>query len=1270
MNVLQRLMKSETWTGHKLQGRMKINGLNISIENKKGSVRRGVDKDGHEWSVKMNYSYGRIRSSIGADGDLLDVYVGPDKNSRRVFVVHQNDPTTGKYDEDKVMLFFPTPEEAKKAYLSQYDRPGFFGEMDETDIDTFKEHALDKKNHGKKLVIRRAKNPELEVGIKVEMEHTDDPEEAKKIALDHLKENPKYYSKLLAAGLVDEKDALDEAKRQGLKKSNDPKKTVAIDFDGVINSYTSGWKGAGETDDPVRGAGEAINKMIDLGYNIVIYSTRASDPLGKKTIVKYLSDIGVEPEGIEVTDKKPIADAYLDDRAVTFDGDWDGALEKLKTFKPWMQKSREWQNHKYIKKIGNKYFYTEEEIRNFSLQKRSDGFYYMDETKITNDPEKARQFVEKVREHKPAERTVQVGEKVQIKTDHRGSIGRGVVGVVKEIGEDFARVMDAAGRVFRVPTDALVFARSMTIEFNELRKSDNGDNHLVTKKIIVRRKGTSYQLTTHVNPDKDNHSPEKKKIRYVVKKPAKPIVHSKGETDSEILSREIEGRENQPYGINFGKTPEALAKHGFPANLPLKMYSGAVRKVMDEKHDLTKDQVLAVQEALKKPVAVLQSATSADRLVFVTDVLDDEGRPIVCAIMPDGNFYGRQANIITSIYGRNNFASFMEHQKELVIESDKERLDGLLSSVGRKQYPGALTGEPSKDKYTDDGKIVKSVRYVVALLQKARKSPKLVPERRTITRDGKTFQTTLWVLPGESGPAQGGLDFEAEPERNVGEDLDGRLEIAFKQANPKTKEGFFNALAQQLGSDKELQDEFVRRFKINAALPLPERKAHIMDQLTDEFWKQKTAHKDRTEAYRRSNDDKKKTSTSRAIAEIEKMATEADDAMQEQIKQRDDSDKILPGEQMPRKDLEAFKRRMDKEKADRDEWHRTHKDPPKVVEPEWSTLEGQNVLRIEGSKFVAAPVTGKKNASRFVVFNIDERKELAQISNKEVNSWLRKQYENEKENEEEKPNKTRQKDAYEKERSRMSGKDTDATLARIRHDVMFRKPYVGKTGAKLMGYEWPNVEVEEVDKRGEVVIRRYSDWDAADINSMTGRKFVHKFIIEYPDGSGENLTAESAAVALGVTEAAARATARRMLEKEVQRAREEDEANKRFTEYMDGKWYETPSEVLEGSTAYFGSTKKYLKEWGKDNKEYKDKNGYLNVDYGWDRRGDVTYHPRKGYKETFSPRNTTESNLAAKEGMIYYRIKAKDLFDENGNPKEPERNKYENVGFYHLSEQE
>lgn len=44
---------------------------------------------------------------------------------------------------------------------------------------------------------------ELSMGIKVEMEHTDNPEEAKVVALQHLAEDPKYYSKLQTLGLED-----------------------------------------------------------------------------------------------------------------------------------------------------------------------------------------------------------------------------------------------------------------------------------------------------------------------------------------------------------------------------------------------------------------------------------------------------------------------------------------------------------------------------------------------------------------------------------------------------------------------------------------------------------------------------------------------------------------------------------------------------------------------------------------------------------------------------------------------------------------------------------------------------------------------------------------------------------------------------------------------------------------------------------------------------------------------------------------------------------
>lgn len=50
-------------------------------------------------------------------------------------------------------------------------------------------------------------NPkELKIGIKVEMEHTDSKEKAKVIALQHLAEDPKYYTKLAKVGLEEQQE--------------------------------------------------------------------------------------------------------------------------------------------------------------------------------------------------------------------------------------------------------------------------------------------------------------------------------------------------------------------------------------------------------------------------------------------------------------------------------------------------------------------------------------------------------------------------------------------------------------------------------------------------------------------------------------------------------------------------------------------------------------------------------------------------------------------------------------------------------------------------------------------------------------------------------------------------------------------------------------------------------------------------------------------------------------------------------------------------------
>lgn len=136
--------KSLTYSGHKLQGRIKLYGMNISIENKKGTYRSGIDPDGHKWKTLMHYDYGYIRGTVGTDSDYVDCFIGPDKNAKKVYVIHQNNPITHKYDEDKCMLCFESAEAAKKAYMKQYDRPGFFGSMETLTVEQFKSFVFSK----------------------------------------------------------------------------------------------------------------------------------------------------------------------------------------------------------------------------------------------------------------------------------------------------------------------------------------------------------------------------------------------------------------------------------------------------------------------------------------------------------------------------------------------------------------------------------------------------------------------------------------------------------------------------------------------------------------------------------------------------------------------------------------------------------------------------------------------------------------------------------------------------------------------------------------------------------------------------------------------------------------------------------------------------------------------------------------------------------------------------------------------------------------------
>lgn len=110
--------------GNYKKGHVQVGTFDITIENPKGSVRRGKDANGKEWESKMNNTYGYFRGTEGVDGDHIDVFISNDIDGwdgRKVYVVDQYNPD-GSFDEHKVMLGFNDADEAKSDYLANYEK--------------------------------------------------------------------------------------------------------------------------------------------------------------------------------------------------------------------------------------------------------------------------------------------------------------------------------------------------------------------------------------------------------------------------------------------------------------------------------------------------------------------------------------------------------------------------------------------------------------------------------------------------------------------------------------------------------------------------------------------------------------------------------------------------------------------------------------------------------------------------------------------------------------------------------------------------------------------------------------------------------------------------------------------------------------------------------------------------------------------------------------------------------------------------------------------
>lgn len=137
------------------------------------------------------------------------------------------------------------------------------------------------------------------------------------------------------------------------------KKTIAIDFDGVIHKYSKGWMDGSIYDEPMDGVFEAIQQLFQEGYTVFIFSTRKSrqikrwlnnhimqsewvgvglgDPQDysypkygyRCSIIPFWKKFWNKENVVGITNRKLPAYVYIDDRALKFEGSWKVTLTQI-----------------------------------------------------------------------------------------------------------------------------------------------------------------------------------------------------------------------------------------------------------------------------------------------------------------------------------------------------------------------------------------------------------------------------------------------------------------------------------------------------------------------------------------------------------------------------------------------------------------------------------------------------------------------------------------------------------------------------------------------------------------------------------------------------------------------------------------------------------------------------------------------------------------------------------------------------------------------------
>lgn len=315
--------------------RVHIRGLEIAIENPRGSIRKKGWKP-----LAHHYGYcARIAGDPAPearDGDKVDIFIGPHPESEVVFVVDQEHPS-GRYDEPKVLLGFTNMKDARQGYLDNYPSDWHCGPITALTIDQFRAW-LETGDTTKRIADQVSKySQDMDPGYweYVICTNKDDCDagELGGISDGEISRLRDAWEDLPVKDQQKwRKDASSQATETAESFRRDPSQEgwIGVDLDGTL-AYYDKWRGVEHIGKPIAAMIERVKKWLDDGKDVRIVTARVApfDPssggtesdhddevaIGRKTIERWCKDhIG---RILPITSRKDHQMTELwDDRAV------------------------------------------------------------------------------------------------------------------------------------------------------------------------------------------------------------------------------------------------------------------------------------------------------------------------------------------------------------------------------------------------------------------------------------------------------------------------------------------------------------------------------------------------------------------------------------------------------------------------------------------------------------------------------------------------------------------------------------------------------------------------------------------------------------------------------------------------------------------------------------------------------------------------------------------------------------------------------------------